>query len=83
MWKKGTGEVESVCGAPPGIVATTASTDHDGFMLWVARTPGTTLVSMKSSSEVFNIPVAASPFSFTSPFVVILPHVRNLDLLEI
>jgi len=31
MWKNGTGDEESVSGAPPGIFATTASTLHGAF----------------------------------------------------
>lgn len=62
MWKKGTGEVESVCGAPPGIVATTASTVHDGFASLAEEALDAVVVSISSSghrreSQLTRIPI--------------------------
>jgi hypothetical protein len=39
IWKKGTGDSESVAGGPPGIFATTASTVHVGFAFAAPRRP--------------------------------------------
>jgi hypothetical protein len=40
IWKKGTGELGSGCGTPPGIFATTASTHHGSFAAAAVRIPG-------------------------------------------
>jgi len=40
IWKKGTGEEESVCGGPPGRDSTTCSTDHGVWVLEPLRRPG-------------------------------------------
>jgi hypothetical protein len=42
IWKKGMGEVELVSGAPPGMLATTASTDHGACAVAAVRSPGAT-----------------------------------------
>ena len=39
MWKKGTGDSESDCGAPPGMVETTSSTFHVGRASAALRIP--------------------------------------------
>jgi hypothetical protein len=39
IWKKGTGDSESICGAPPGIVLTTSSTLHVDFASAALKIP--------------------------------------------
>jgi hypothetical protein len=40
MWKNGTGDEESVSGAPPGIFAITASTLHGAWAAFAVRMSG-------------------------------------------